>query len=90
MTVRILREPEMPEAIKLVWEVFSEFEAPEYSAEGVINFKKDIESADFLKLLAVYGAFDGDKLVGVAATRNEGKHISLFFVNKNYHRQGIG
>ena len=38
----------------------------------------------------MYGAFDGDKLVGVAATKSEGGHISLFFVDKNYHRQGLG
>ena len=24
------------------------------------------------------------------ATRNEGKHIALFFVDGNYHRRGIG
>ena len=40
--------------------------------------------------LAVYGAFDKGKIVGVAATRNEGNHIALFFVDSQYHRRGIG
>ena len=40
--------------------------------------------------LTFYGAFDGESLIGVIATKNEGKHISLFFIKPSYHRRGIG
>ena len=38
--------------------------------------------------LIIYAAFIENKIVGVLAMRES--HISLFFVNKNYHRQGVG
>ena len=42
-------------------------------------------------MLTAYGAFDdSNRLVGVIATRDEGTHIALFFVDGDYHRQGIG
>ena len=30
------------------------------------------------------------KLVGIIATRNEGSHVALFFVEGKYHGKGIG
>lgn len=39
---------------------------------------------------AGHGAFVQEELVGIIATRNEGTHIALFFVEGKYHRQGIG
>ena len=41
-------------------------------------------------MLRVFGAFEGDNLLGVIATRNKGTHIALFFVDGRYHRQGTG
>jgi len=38
----------------------------------------------------MYGAFVQEELVGVMATRSEGTHIALFFVERKYQRQGIG
>lgn len=45
---------------------------------------------NYLSMLCMYGAFYEEKLVGVIATRSEGTHIALFFVDGKYHRQGIG
>lgn len=78
------------EARKMVWNVFLEYESPDYTAEGVLAFKKVIESNEFLKMLEIYGAYEGENLIGVIATRNEGTHIALFFVEGKYHRNGIG
>ncbi|MED9802346.1 MAG: GNAT family N-acetyltransferase [[Clostridium] innocuum] len=36
------------------------------------------------------GAYINKKLTGIIATRNNGSHIALFFVDGEYHRQGIG
>ena len=40
--------------------------------------------------LCIYGAFEENKLIGIMGTKNEGKHISLFFIKKEFHRKGIG
>lgn len=80
-------------AMDLVWRVFLEFEAPEYSDEGIQEFK------DFISLSAVkqrmsldqflmWGCFDNEKIIGIIATRPP-CHISLLFVDKKHHRQGI-
>ena len=77
-------------ALLLVWSVFLEFEAPEYSEDGIKEFYKSIHDEAYLQELSMYGAFLEDKLVGVIATRNEKSHIALFFVDGKYHKQGIG
>ena len=78
-------------AVKLVTDVFMEFEAPDYSNEGVkAFFDTAINNQEFIYNLAIYGAYLNNSLVGVIATRNEGNHIALFFVDGAYHRQGIG
>ena len=56
--------------------VFMEFVAPDYPEEGVKAFRGVVGNPDAVRLLEVYGAFDGDRLTGVLATRNEGAHIS--------------
>lgn len=67
-----------------------EYEAPDYSKEGVEEFYKSIHDESYFSKLCMYGDFMDHKLVGVIATRNEGTHIALFFVDGNYHKQGIG
>lgn len=77
-------------ALELVWEVFGQFEAPEYSQQGVEAFRQSIQDEAYLRQLVCYGAFVEEMLVGVMATRNQGTHIALFFVKAAYQRQGIG
>jgi GNAT superfamily N-acetyltransferase len=36
------------------------------------------------------GAYQDRELIGIIATRSNGSHIALFFVEGNHHRQGIG
>ena len=90
MEIRKLKESEYPAALELAWRVFLEFEAPDYSREGVETFRKVLDDRDYRKEICVYGAFDGAVLVGMLATRQNGEHITLFFVDGNYHRRGIG
>ncbi|BAK98337.1 putative acetyltransferase [Oscillibacter valericigenes Sjm18-20] len=79
------------EALNLVWKTFRQYEAPDYSAEGVETFYQSaIANEAYLKSIQIYGAYDGDTLLGVIATRNGGNHIALFFVDGAHHRQGIG
>ncbi|MGN0546785.1 MAG: GNAT family N-acetyltransferase [Acutalibacteraceae bacterium] len=88
--VRQLNENETAEALSLVWNVFLEYEAPDYSEEGIEEFRKSIHDEKYLSQLRMFGAFKDEKAVGVIATRNGGTHIALFFVDGKYHRQGIG
>ena len=89
-SIRELEQEEIENALCLVWKVFQEYEAPDYTREGVAEFYKSIHDVDFLSKLCFHGAFVQKELVGVIATRSEGTHIALFFVDGKYHRQGIG
>ncbi len=90
MTIKELSEPDKIDAMNLVWSVFLEFEAPDYEEGGIRTFNNFINDESVIHGLLMYGAYEQKNLVGVIATRNEGNHISLFFVHSKYHRQGIG
>lgn len=77
----------------LIAEVFDEFIALGYSAEGINEFKKYIDPK-FILFRKENGnifivAVDEDKIIGVIEMRDL-SHISLFFVDKKYHGKGIG
>ncbi len=90
MEVRALTQPKKESAIRLARTVFLEFEAPEYPAEGAQDFFRFIDDPEVVEGLAMYGVYLGGALTGMIATRSGGTHISLFFVDKRYHRMGIG
>lgn len=81
---------EIDEAITLIWKVFLQFEAPDYSDEGIQSFKDFIENEEILKTLEFFGAYEHNELRGVIATNENRKHICCFFVKAKYHGQGIG
>ena len=80
-------------AIKLAWETFERFDAPDYSQEGIENFHKFVND-DMLRKMFVAGhyqlfvAMDGDRCVGIISLR-EKTHISLLFVDGDYHGNGV-
>ncbi|MET0018350.1 GNAT family N-acetyltransferase [Oscillibacter sp.] len=90
MEIRELAKEEYGAALDLAWEVFGEFEVPDYTPQGAQAFYASIHDPDYLARLRIYGAFEGNTLIGVLATRNGGAHIALFFVRGAYHRQGVG
>lgn len=79
MVYRELYETETEKALDLVWNVFLEFEAPDYSEQGTAEFYRSIHDKQYLETLRLYGAFFKDALVGIIATRCGGNHIALFF-----------
>lgn len=80
--------------MKMIWETFLKFEAPDYEQEGIKNFFDFITDDDlheaFLKGdYQLMVALDGRRIVGAGSIRNR-NHLSLLFVDEAYHRRGIG
>lgn len=90
ITVRALESAEVEEALSLTWRVFLDYEAADYSEEGVADFYRAINDPEYLSALHMYGAFCAGQLVGLIATRDGGTHIALFYVDGGFHRRGIG
>lgn len=90
MEFKKLLQTEKADAMQLAWKVFQEFESPDYTAEGIITFHDFINNGDVIKHLVIYGAYEKENLVGMIATRNDGAHISLFFVDGKFHGRRIG
>lgn len=92
--IRKINKNEVKQAIALAYEVFMQFEAPDYSPEGVETFKRDvIENHEYIEkcelgICPIYAAFHGDKIVGIIGMKSE-THINLVFTKKEYHHQGI-
>ena len=90
MEIRKIEPNKMADALELIWNVFLEFEAPDYTEEGVMEFKRTIEDVHWIEERDFYGAFEeNETLLGVIATK-DATHIALFFVDGKHHRQGIG
>ncbi len=90
MIVRLLQKEETEAALRLAWQVFTEYESPDYATEGTDEFKKALNDEKYLAGIRYYGAFDGDRLAGILGIREEKAHICFFFVDGTYHRRGIG
>jgi len=80
------------ETLELVRDVFMEYEAPDYSEEGIEEFLRFLEPDEIAEKLdeekiKIWICSSGDKIVGmIAAIEN---HINLLFVSGNHHRKGI-
>lgn len=93
-SIRFAARDEWEEAMGLAWKTFLEFEAPDYTPAGIKSFEDFITDTDLRRMFIMgayqlMGAYVQDKLVGIVSLRSE-SHISLLFVDKEYHRQGIG
>ena len=87
--VRPLMRFEIPNAVDLIWDVFLQFEAPEYSEEGIAHFRASLDDTERTKAMKWYGAFDKGNLVGVLTVRQP-QHIGGFFVKESYQGKGFG
>lgn len=92
--IRFLEREEWEEAMRLSWKTFLAFEGDVYPLEGIRNFQDFITDSELKRRFLtgayqVMAAYDGAKIVGIISLRNE-NHISLLFVDKNYHKRGIG
>lgn len=90
MIIKKISASDYANALSLVWSVFLQYEAPDYSQQGIDAFRAAITDRKYLGALEMWGAYLGEYLIGVIALRNGGNHIALFFVDGAYHRKGIG
>lgn len=92
--IRPIRRNEWDMAMQLAWDTFLVYEAPEYEPLGVKNFHDFVKGKELKQLYllggyATYGAFTDDGIiVGIIGVRKE-NHVSLLFVEPQYHHQGI-
>lgn len=78
------------QALDLALHVFMEFEAPDYSEEGIEEFKRSLQNPAYIDNLCYYIAIEQEEVVGMLATRNNGSHIALLFVDAQWQRKGVG
>lgn len=93
--IKEVRQGDLGEALGLVNRVFSEFVACDYGEEGrktFTDYLKDKENETANDLLSAHKKMwayrSSGKIVGVIAVHGT-NHISLMFVDKEYHRKGI-
>jgi len=81
-------------AMRMIWKTFMKFEGNVYTEEGIQNFW-DFISDDMLYQAFLKGnyqmmvAVDRGRVVGAGSIRNR-NHLSLLFVDEEYHHRGIG
>ena len=90
MKIKKIDNTQISDALSLMWTTFLQFEAPDYSEEGMQSFKDFIKNEEIVQTLEFWGAYEKDELQGVIASNENRKHICCFFVKAQYHRQGIG
>ena len=91
--IRTINENEWEEAMNLAWDTFILYEAPEYTKEGITSFRNFVRDPILKTLFIeekynVLAAFNNNIIVGIIGVRNE-THISLLFVDSEYHKKGI-
>lgn len=93
--VNIQKVVEIDNGFELLWKVFQEFVAPDYSQEGIDTFYKEfIQNIKYKENFAtgkeaMYGAYIGDRLVGVLSL-SINNTLSCLFVDGKYQRLGVG
>ncbi len=91
---RWAREEDWSPAMQMIWKTFLKYEGKDYTLEGIRNFF-DFITDDKLYQMFLRGdylmavALDGGRIIGAASLRNR-NHLSLLFVDEEYHRKGIG
>lgn len=91
MNIKKINNEEYNKAIQLSLAVFTKCGTTDFNANGLKTFKKFVYNKELINELTIFGgAFDNNELVGIIGTKLNGTHISLFFINPDYHRKGIG
>lgn len=90
MIIRKLDKKEYKQAASLAMDIYMECGQEDFDEIGQETFRSFVSSEQLMDELTMYGAFMNEDLIGIMGTKQAGKHISLFFIRKEYHRQEIG
>lgn len=92
--IRPIENDEWEDAMGLAWKTFLRFEGDVYTKEGIDNFRDFVTDQVLRRMFLVgeyivFGAFFRGEMIGVISLRNK-EHVSLLFVDEEYHRNGVG
>ncbi|MBU4031717.1 MAG: GNAT family N-acetyltransferase [Candidatus Thermoplasmatota archaeon] len=92
---RAMKSTDIKASFKLILKVANEFLFPTYPEEGRIEFKArlgQIKSKLADEKYISYVAEDAGKIIGIVqgSVRNGHASLGLLFVDKRYHRKGVG
>lgn len=92
--IRRAAPTEWETAMELAFKVFLKYEAQEYGPEGIRSFAEFLTDEKLKKLFLqgdylLFVAMEKEKMIGMISLRS-GNHISLLFVDQEYHRKGVG
>ena len=93
-SIRWARQDEWVKTMDMIWRTFLKYDQKDCTEEGIRNFYEFITDSTLHRafLQGTYQmlvAVDGDRVVGAGTLRNK-NHLSLLFVDEEYHKQGIG
>jgi GNAT superfamily N-acetyltransferase len=92
ITYRAMRPGESASVSALVLAAFEQYIAPEYTPQGIEEFRKYAGAAEIRERLAkghfVLVASTDDGLAGMIEIR-QNNHVALLFVAGAFHRQGV-
>ena len=92
--VRWARAEEWAPAMRMIWKTFLKYEGKDYTEEGIKNFFEFITDDDLYRAFLrgdyqMMVALDDNRVIGAASVRNR-NHLSLLFVDEEYHHRGVG
>lgn len=87
---RPIEKTEYDEMRTLIFESFSRFVAPDYTEEGVTNFRKFLFDEALPARCDFFGVYEGKRLQGALVAEKDGSHIRAFFVRTDEQGQGFG
>lgn len=92
--VRWARSEEWAPAMRMIWKTFLKFEGEDYTEEGIRKFFEFITDDDLYRAFLrgdyqMLVALDEERVIGAASVRSR-NHLSLLFVDEEYHRRGVG
>ena len=92
--VRWAKADEWAPAMRMIWKTFLKYEGKDYTEEGIRNFFEFItDDALYVSFLKgeyqMMVALDDERVIGAASVRSH-NHLSLLFVDEEYHYRGVG
>lgn len=90
MEYRLIKENEIDELIKLVNQVAKKYVFSDFEQDGIDSFNQVNKRTFYLdKDNLTYVCIDAGKIIGMVVL-SQGNHLSLLFVDSDYHGRGIG